>query len=159
MNKFAYLMIPILLLSGCSFRPAFSERALSPEISAIEIIPIQTVEGAEFTHYLSSIMPTLNKAKYLLNVSFSHSSQPLIIQKNANILRQNISLEIKYSLIDKNSGKLLTSGKFDNINSYNTTFSPYASHDESCRAFDDLLKKSAYEIRDRIILYFAEEMK
>lgn len=152
----AATILALLALAGCNFQPALSQEIASGELKSINIANIDSVEGAELTHYLSRLIPTTHHdPKYTLYISFEHTATPLAIQKDSSIVRGNVSLKIKYSLKEKATDRTLTAGEFDNINSYDSTFSPYISYDERDQALSDLLKSSAKEVRDRLLFYFS----
>lgn len=161
-NFIAIFFRPLLLLcllSGCVFRPVYgTESQTSQQLGLIEVEPIESIDGAEFCYHLSQIMPNLQLPKYLLKVQFTATNVPLAMQKNSDVLRQAISQQINYQLIDKATNKEITSGQFKNISSYSTTTSPYATYVDSEMVSKNLSKQAAEEIRSRLILFFANRM-
>ncbi len=155
----ATITLPCLLF-GCGFKPVYSTKSLaSNQLKLIEVEPIESIDGAEFYFYLSQIMPNSHSTKYLLKVQFTATNTPLALQKNSDILRQTINQLIHYQLIDKETNKEVTTGKFKNISSYSTTTSPYATYVDGEMASQNLSKNAAEEIHSRLILYFADKIR
>ena len=154
---FSALTACLLSQPSCNLKPVFSSSSAvdsAHTINSIEIEPINSVEGAEFFHHLSTLFPAQGVTKYLLKVNLSFVSTPVAIQKNSDILRQTLSQLVEYHLYDKATGKQVTGGKFKHISSYATTFTPYASYIESESALQNLSRQAAEDIRTRLILYF-----
>ncbi|WP_425363830.1 hypothetical protein [Candidatus Tisiphia endosymbiont of Hybos culiciformis] len=156
------LIVTYLFLStSCSLRPVYSNKYSLQELnqlSAIEIEPIDSIGGAEFCYYLSSILPrsTTSTTKYLLKVQFTNKSLPLIIQKNSDVLRETVSQTIQYRLVDIVTNQDVTSGTFRHVTSYSTASSPYHSYIENEKALEELTKQGANETLERLILYFKQ---
>ncbi len=128
---------------------------VASQLKAVEIEPMRSINGAEFYHHLSNILPSSEAvAKYKLIVKFSHTSVPIALQKNAEVLRQATSQLVKYRLIDKETGNELTSGRFKQVSSYSTTFAAYAVYAEEAMTFKNLSRQAAEEIYSRLLLYF-----
>ncbi len=155
---FSYLCF----LASCNLQPVYSKKygsQISDQLSAIDIEPLKSIDGAEFEYYLSSILPKIAtvKAKYLLKVKFTNVKLPSTIQKNSYVLRETVSQIVEYSLFDIMTGKKINSGKFRHIASYKIFSSPYDSYIEDELALEDLTRQSANGIRDRLILYFKKK--
>jgi len=145
-----------LFLNSCGFKSPYKNQDLiqNKNLNSIEIEPINSIEGAEFYHHLSNLLPKSYNTRYILKVQFSTRDSPLVIQKNADILRQTISQLIKYQLFDKMTSKELISGQFRLLSSYNAASSSYITYTESEKTLENLTKLAAEEIRTRLILYF-----
>ncbi|MDR0296821.1 MAG: hypothetical protein LBH67_02470 [Rickettsia sp.] len=149
----------LFLCSSCSLRPVYSNKYSLQELSqlsTIEVEPIESIEGAEFCYYLSSILPKSTTTKYLLKVKFTNKNLPFILQKNSDVLREAVSQTIQYSLVDIITNQQVTSGTFRHITSYSTASSPYHSYVDNMKALEDLTKLGADEILGRLILYFKQ---
>ena len=148
----------LLTLSACGFTPVYSKESITYNpLYGIEVAPISTPEGAEFYHYLTTLMPSRGNIKYRLNVSFTYSFSPIAIQKNSDIIRENIIQYIQYKLVDAKTNNVVTGGTFKHMTSYNSSFSPYGSDVEKNFNSTNLTKFSAEEIRRRLILYFTDK--
>ena len=152
-----------LLLTSCGLRAVYSnkytELKANNPLNAIDIEPIGSIDGTEFYHHLSTLLPRTTTAQYLLKVQFSNVSVPSAFQKNSDVMREITNQSIQYWLFDLKTNKELTSGKFKQMTSYSTMFSPYAAYVENEGALEDLTKHSAEEVRSRLILYFENNKK
>lgn len=155
LNKLIIFLLSFSLYS-CGFKSPYKHITIdsSSNLHSIEIEPIESIEGAEFYQHLVNLFPSRQKADYILKVQFHCLSSPLIIQKNANIIRQTVNQLVKYKLLDKKTNKELTSGQFKLLSSYNSNSASYTTHMESERTYENLTKLGAEEIRTRLILYF-----
>lgn len=147
----------ILVLPACGFKAVYKDdnpQKLNHDLSAIEIEPIDSIEGAEFCRYLEDILNSSGTTRFHLKAEFNSTTSPIAIQKDSDVLRQTVSQIVKYQLFDKQTGKELTGGSFKQMSSYNTGFSPFATYLESDMIGKNLARQSAEEIRTRLILYF-----
>lgn len=153
--KLLLLTFILLFTSSCGFTPIYKKNnnTKSDLIENIEIVPINSIEGADFYNHLSNLLPHGDNPKYVLSVSQVYSNEISIIQKNSDVLREAVKITINYSLSDKLSGKILTNGSFSRFSSYNTTFSPYSNSIKKQDIRKNLSISSAEEVRNRIMLY------
>ncbi|HJD54763.1 MAG TPA: hypothetical protein LFW11_05445 [Rickettsia endosymbiont of Proechinophthirus fluctus] len=153
-----FVIIIFFLTSSCNLKPVYSEKySRNNALEAIEVEPIRTIEGAEFYHRLTSILPQKAQAKYLLKVKLIATTMPATIEKNSNVLRENINQLVRYKLIDIESQKVLIEEKFYQNTSYNAIFTPYATNVERDKTGIDLAYQAAEAIRSRLILYFTRK--
>lgn len=142
-------------LSSCGFRPVYkvSNNKTYDFLKKIELAPINTIEGAEFYNQLKNIIPPASKAQYILETTLLYSNGFSIIESNSDVLREMITLNVKYKIKDKFNDKIIMSGKFTRLSSYNTNSSLYANSERNQQALIDLAITAAEEVRNRIILY------
>ena len=159
LNFFSIIIIHTLLLSSCGFNALYKAENNIGQLDAIEISPIASMEGAELYRYLSDLLPLKREPLYILKISFVNTESPIAIQKNSDVIRENVSHIVYYELQDIRTGKVATSGKFKQMTSYNSTFYPYASYVEREHTTKNLTKYSSEEIRRRLILYFKSQSK
>lgn len=159
LNIVSSLILYSLLLSSCGFKALYGQETVSGPLNAIEISPISSVEGAELYHYLSDLLPLKREPLYNLRVTFTYFGSPIAVQKNSDIIRENVSHIVQFELRDIVTNNIVTSGKFKQMTSYNTTFSPYGSYIEKEHTSKNLTKYSSEEIRRRLILYFKSHIK
>ncbi|QWB86223.1 hypothetical protein JRD95_00269 [Rickettsia parkeri] len=156
--RFLFVIIIFFLMSSCNLKPVYSEKySRNNDLEAIEVEPIRTIEGAEFYHRLTSILPQKAQAKYLLKVKLIATTMPATIEKNSNVLREYINQLVRYKLIDIESQKVLIEEKFYQNTSYNAIFTPYATNVERDKTGIDLAYQAAEEIRSRLIVYFTRK--
>lgn len=152
-----FIIFLLLLVSSCNLKPVYDTRYnnnIDKNLEAIEVEPIKTIEGAEFYHRLTSILPGYGKAKYLLKAELTAATMPATIEKNSDVSRQYINQLVKYKLINIETSKILIEEKFYQNTSYNTVFTPYATNIERDKTGIDMAHAAAEEIRSRLILYF-----
>ncbi|WP_064429367.1 hypothetical protein [Rickettsia sp. Tenjiku01] len=153
-----FVIIIFFLMSSCNLKPVYSEKySRNNDLEAIEVEPIRTIEGAEFYHRLTSILPQKAQAKYLLKVKLIATTMPATIEKNSNVLREYINQLVRYKLIDIESQKVLIEEKFYQNMSYNAIFTPYATNVERDKTGIELAYQAAEEMRSRLILYFTRQ--
>ncbi|ABV74588.1 hypothetical protein A1C_01350 [Rickettsia akari str. Hartford] len=153
-----FVVIIFFLMSSCNLKPVYSEKySRNNDLEAIKVEPIRTIEGAEFYHRLTSILPQKAKAKYLLKAELIATTMPATIEKNTNVLMEYINKLVRYKLIDIESQKVLIAEKFYQNTSYNALFTPYATNVEGDETGIDLAYQAAEEIRSRLILYFTRK--
>ncbi|MGI4776203.1 MAG: hypothetical protein ACRYE9_04715 [Janthinobacterium lividum] len=151
------VIIYCLILSSCGFVPILSNDFPDREsLGAIEVTPINSIEGAELRHHLVALLPKSDVIRYKLDIQITSSIMPNIIQKNSDIIRENINQIVSYSLIDISSGITLTTNQFAQTSSYNSIYNPYGSSVEQEFTRINLAKCGAEEIRRRLILHFGK---
>lgn len=158
-RNYLSILVCLCMVASCSLKPVYYSKYNVPELNqlnAIEVEQINSIEGAEFLYHLSNILPkdTSLRAKYLLKISLSTTKLPSVIQKNSDVLWEIINQIVQYRLIDINTGKEVTSGRFSHKTSYNINSLVYSSYVESETANQDLTKQAAEEIIARLIVYF-----
>jgi hypothetical protein len=157
------ILLNIILLHGCNFVPIYSDKYIETNennpLRSIEVQPITSIEGAEFCHLLSQLLPLSSKPKYLLKVQFDNDTLFTVIQKNSNISRQALYQIVKYQLIDIETKKILVSGTVRHMLSYNMLSSAFANYIETNSAVQNLTKHAAEEVRTRLMLYLNKTQK
>jgi hypothetical protein len=154
--KYIYVII-ILLLSACSnFVPIYSQdQKFATFLSSIEIEEVETLESTELYHHITKLFGSSHDTKYILKLSLSDTIAPLIITREANVAKQNVTQLCNYSLIDKSSGVVLLEGKIRLIGSYSSTAEPYASYTHEKHTKKSITQTVAEELRMRLMLYFS----
>lgn len=156
--RYLFIVFLLLFVNGCNLKPVYNTEYSNSEVvknlESIEVEPIKTIEGSEFYHRLTSILPQKTKAKYILKAELAGATTPATIEKNSNVLREYINQLVIYQLVDIENQKILIKEKFYQSTSYNSIFTPYASSVERDETGIDLAYAAAEEIRSRIILYF-----
>jgi hypothetical protein len=119
---------------------------------------------------LESLLPPHMGEKYTLNIDINFSSNPLLISKNSDILRENIIAIVNYELIlneiNQLNGTITSSnsnlkqptsihkGKLLLRSSHDTIDAPYATHVETEQMSRNLAAQAAEEIYKRLVLHF-----
>jgi hypothetical protein len=147
-------MIAFTMLSSCGFTPVYKTENNSYRfLQKIEILPINSLEGSEFFNQLKNIFPPSGSYDYTLATSLSFSKNFSVIQINSDILREAVTLHVIYTLREKNSDKIIVSGSFSRLSSYNTTFSPYNNEMIEQNIQKNMAIIAAEEVRNRLLLY------
>jgi len=157
LNSLLQILI-LITLTACGNRFAITED-IAAKLADINMnVSEESIEAYEFTSHLRNILNTKSgSSKYKLDISFTKSSQGLVIQRDSDSLRESKEVVVTYKLFEKGKDKPIYSGKFRQISSYNAMFSPYSSNVEAMQTNANLFKTSAEELRRRLILYFKRE--
>lgn len=156
------LIVAILFLLGsCGFKPIYKTTNTKTYelLQKIELAPPSTIEAAEFYNQLKNIIPPALNAAYTLESKLQFSQDFSIIQKNSDVLREIITLKVSYTLKEKMTDRIVTSGKFTRLSSYSTSFSTYENLNKNQQIITNLAIVSAEEVRNRIILYIENSKK
>ena len=147
--------LSFFLLLSCTNRFVI-DTDLAGKLSSIKIEPAgESIARYEFENHLRNLLDTKQSSiKYRLEVTLIRNSSSLVIQKDADSARESVELMVNYHLYDALIGDLLYSGKFRQLASYNTLFSPFSTNVEQVKTDSNLAKASAEELRRRLILYF-----
>ena len=159
--KIVSLFLVLFSLASCGFRPIYKTE-LNPTnnfMQAIEILPIASPEGANYYNHLKNILPTGHNPKYTLSTSLSYDKDFSIIQKNSDVLREVVTIKVKYKLTESATNKIIVSGKFSRLASYSTNFSPYGNQANQQELQNTLAIMSAEEVRNRLILFIENKKK
>jgi hypothetical protein len=151
------------LLTSCGFNSLYRTEGLSDgsreDLASIAVEIEDSIGGTEFHRFISNILIQSSPIKYLLRVKFTNSTVQTVIDKNSDIVRQAVSQSVQYQLIDIKSDKTLTSGSFRHSSSYSNLSSAFASYVGGEKELENLTKRSAEDIRIRLILYFGQNSK
>lgn len=154
-----FISIIVFFLSSCGFKPVYKvdNSNNNYQLHNIDIEAINTIEGAEFYNQLKNILPHGPNAKYQLITNLSFSENYSIIQTNADVLRETITVNVNFKLINKSTSEVLISNNFSKLYSYSITFSPYSNLVQKQEILKNLSLMVAEEIRNRIIIHFSSK--
>ena len=151
------LVFIVLLQASCGFSPAYKvDKNGEYLLSAIEVNPVQTIEGVDFYNHIKSIFPSEKNTRYILNTTLSFSRSYNILQSNSDIFREVQNITVTYQLLDKQSLKLLTTGSFTKMDSYNVKSSLYSNAVLRQGVISGLAENAAEEVRNRLMMFFAK---
>ena len=155
------LIFILLFITSCGFKPVYrlEDNSTRQMMSGIEIESISSIEGAEYYNHLKKILPPHGKIKYIISTSLNFSKDFSLIQKNSDILRETITVRASYKLKEIETGKILTSGRFTRLSSFNTTFSPYSNQIKQQDVLSNLAVMAAEEVRTRVMLFVENTSK
>jgi LPS-assembly lipoprotein len=143
-----------LFAAGCGFHPLYGSApvgsALGRTLSDIYVEPIADygVAGTGYELRLALIQG-LNSGKagrYQLKTTLTETTQGIALLTNASITRYNDTLNVKYTLTDTVTAKVLKQGTETGLAAYNVVSSPYAT----LIAQQDADKREAQDIAERM---------
>jgi hypothetical protein len=149
------LIFTLILQASCGFNPAYkTDRNQENCLSAIEISPIETIEGIDFYNHIKNLLPSEGNTRYVLNTTLSFSRSYNILQSNSDIFREVQNIKVTYQLIDKQSLKIINTGSFVKMDSYSVNSSLYSNAVLRQDAMSVLAENAAEEIRNRLVMFF-----
>jgi len=160
-NRFASasLLLFLLFVASCGFKPAYriDNNPTNRFLANIEVVPINSVEGAIFYDHMMNILPQKIESLYILDVNMVFSNESSIIEQNSDTLRNRLTLRISYNIREKYNSQIITSGKFVKSSSFSTGFSSYSSLILQQDEKRYLAISAAEEVRNRIMLFIEKK--
>ena len=165
---FGLALAPVLLLSGCGFRPLYGSYGANPGaqriFTSIYVPPIPTERvGYQLRNSLMDLLqasPSPSGAIYQLNIDLHETREGVAVDPNASITRYNYTLLVHYVLIDIRTTKVITKGTQSTLSAYDVMPSSSTSAYSTLMARQDAQKRAAEDIAYRIRLdlgvYFAQ---
>jgi LPS-assembly lipoprotein len=142
------VLIALLPLAGCGFRPLYGDNKLQPQLSSIFVEPVAERDGYELRNTLINLLGSNGEEggkAYHLKIVLTEANQGVALQNDATITRYNETLTVNYSLRDA-KGSEIAHGTQTSLSSYNVVSSPYAT----LSAQQDADKRAAQDIAERI---------
>jgi LPS-assembly lipoprotein len=145
-------------LAGCGFHPLYGTAAagsgLSRTFASVYVEPITDYgvgnTGYELRNALISYLDSNQSARYRLKASLNITTQGLALLTNASVTRYNDTLTVKYTLVDSETGQVVTQGIETGHSAYNVVASPYATliaqQDSDKRAVQDVAERMRIEL-------------
>jgi LPS-assembly lipoprotein len=146
--KRALILLALLPLAGCGFRPLYGDSKLEPQLSSIYVEPVAERDGYELRNMLINLLGSDGRdtgKAYRLKIALVETNQGVALENNATITRYNDTLTVNYTLSDA-KGTEVTHGTQTSLSSYNVVSSPYAT----LSAQQDSDKRAAQDIAERI---------
>jgi LPS-assembly lipoprotein len=153
----AALLAPAL--GGCGFTPLYGTAGVSPSLSSVEVITPEGRTGHLLSEDLQDDLAVHHgeTAKYRLALSLNELRYARGLSSENVATWYELSLQVSYSLIDKETGQTLVAGVEPISVSYNAVNDPYAG----IVAQQDGQKRAAAEAAQRIRInlarYFAKQ--
>jgi len=153
--KFRFFIFILLSFSSCTNRFNI-DATLANQLASISLdFPEETIEAYELQNHLQKILNTgLQGKKYRLEIRVNKTSSDSVVQKDSEVLRQNVEFNVWYQLYKLDDSNPIYKGKFRQISSFNTSFSPYSTNVEYEAAKISLARSCAEELRRKLILFF-----
>lgn len=158
--KKCLMSLSLLVLAGCGFQPLYgsgSSSLFATEMRQIEISPIKDRIGQQLRNQLEQRITPKGRArinKYILKVTLSESRQDLAIKKSEIATRANLNFLASYIIIQKATGKTLTSGKSRMVTSYNILTETFATLIAENDARKRAVREMSVDITSKVAAYF-----
>jgi LPS-assembly lipoprotein len=148
-----------LLLSSCGFRSLYGEpvaltQSTRQELAAIEILPVANYDGMRFRQDLQQQLggQQINKnPRYQLNIRLDDNLDYFGIRPDDTSSYGKVRVYAEYTLTDKTTGKVVTTGHARSTGGYTIVRSQYAS----LYAEEDARRRALRSLADRIALQLA----
>lgn len=128
------------------------------KLSTVEVEALDTVQGSELYHNLMRLIGHNHDTTYLLKITLSQEvTSPLAITHEASVVEQNVAQLYFYSLMNKETGKIVDEGKIRLASAYNALSTPYASYTKEQSTKKNLSQAAAEELYMRLMLYFGKQ--
>lgn len=155
------VLVLVLGLAACGFRPLYGTSGASPKLMAsIYVDPIPARTGYELRDSLMNLLDSGSggSKQYRLKITLKEDRKGIALQNDATITRYNYLTDADYELID-NTGKVVTRGHQSTLTAYNVVASPYATlsaqQDAQTRAAQDLAQRIQLDLG----VWFARQKK
>lgn len=128
-----FSLLALCLLAGCGFQPLYGSGTASLASAGVYVDPInaKSKTGQQFKFELEDKLNPAGKVPddpaYRLAVSLSHTVSAIGVATDGTVSRYNVSLNSTYVLSDYKTGKQITSGTLQRVNSYNNRINEYFS--------------------------------
>jgi hypothetical protein len=163
MRKWLTLVLCILTsCQGGGIHSSLDKQLVEEELAKIEFASPQSKYITECYLELERLLPSTISAtkEYSLNINIFYNNNPLLISKNSDLLRENVTALIDYEIHSLKSPiatplhKALHKGRIVLRSSHNVIDSPYATHVEIEHINLKLAAQAAEEIYKRLFIYF-----
>jgi LPS-assembly lipoprotein len=150
-----------LSVSACGFQPLYGTSPtgsnVATELSAIAIDEQDTRLGQLIRNdLLSTISGTdAGASRYRLQLMALDGTKTMIENNNEDTRRFSYRVNVAYRLIDRHTGKELSTGKTFSQVSYDRTTSDFANVQAETNAMERAAKEVGNDIRTRLAAYFA----
>ena len=150
----------LAILTGCGFQPIYSAGTNSVfeiEMRDIEIEPIENRIGQQLRNQLEQQITPKGRprfSKYLLKVKLSEAKQGLAVKKSEIATRTNLNFSASYTVKDKITKDVLTSGSSRMVTSYNILTETFATLMAEKDARKRAVREISVDITSKIAAFF-----
>jgi len=149
-----------LALGGCGYRPlygsSFDSGGVAATLQSVAIPEADTRLGQIIRNdLLSSMRSGSAEDRYTLVLKAAAKSSGVIEKPQPSVTRQAVNLTVSYDLIDKDSGKIVHSGKTFSHASFDVVRQPFADKQAETNATERAAHEVSADIRTRLAAYFA----
>ena len=151
----------LLIVPGCGYRPLYS----TSNLQASTVNKLQDIEIPEPTsrreqlirnEILSSIGSNgRTSGRYRLSFTSKSNSVNTVENFDSNILRKSYRLNVKFTLTDKNTGKVVLNGTTFSHVSYDRTAAPFSDYQALINAREKAAREIGSDISTRLAAFFS----
>ncbi len=159
------MMILMLMLGSCGFRPLYGETSAgvsgAAELARVQLNTRNNRVDALVRGHLRDIMGTGSTGeppKYELLVRIEERAEPVAIEADTTITRFNLRLNARIQLKDLTTGKVIHSDASRSITAYNVVDSQFATLAAERNAEDRAALDLARDIKLRLALFFDRQI-
>jgi LPS-assembly lipoprotein len=157
------LLLVVLVLGGCGFRPLYAPRATrdwDPDLAAIAVSPIPNRPGQILALALrENLNPggTSVASRWRVNTTLTVGRSDLGIQRNATATSSEITVSASYVVVEVGSGKAVYSSSSRAVGDFNQLNDAYATQVAADDAQDRALHEVADEMAVRMALFVRQQ--
>jgi LPS-assembly lipoprotein len=154
----AAALLAVTTLQGCGFTPMYAKQGLGTRLSDVDFDVPQTRTGYFLGQDLRQTLdedPSTPKT-YTLKVIMSEDHYSIGYRVDDTSTRSEITSGVIYSLIDKRTGKTLTTDHFTETVTYASTSSPFAGIVSQQNGQERLADAVSTRIQGALAVYFHE---
>ena len=145
-------------LSGCGFTPMYAKPTVIAGLSSVDLETPQTRTGYFLEQDLRQNMdddPSKPKA-YILHIDMTEGHYAIGYRVDDTSTRSEITSNINYTLIDKETGKVLSKDHFTETVTYASTASPFTGIVSQQAGQERLADAVSSRIQGALAVYFHE---
>ena len=145
-------------LSGCGFTPEYAKPKVIAGLSSVDLETPQTRTGYFLEQDLRQNMdddPSKPKA-YILHVDMTEGHYSIGYRVDDTSTRSEITSNVNYTLIDKETGKVLSKDHFTETVTYASTSSPFTGIVSQQAGQERLADAVSSRIQGALAVYFHE---
>lgn len=150
------LLITLILLTGCGFKPLYGKSTnagISKALLAgISVDPVTTTDGRmgqqlkiELEDHLNPGGVVPGNPAYRLKVTLAETNSAIGVAPDGTISRYNVYLNSTYILLRNSDGRQVTTGSVSDVNSYNNVTNAYYS---TYISQEDAIKRGVTELAE-----------
>lgn len=155
-------LLALLPLTACGFEPLYGNRTASGDavFNDFHQVKVATIPERSGQMLRNELLDRLNyqgepaQPLYELKVSLKEEQKEVLVRSDQVATATDMTLSARYELVERASGKVLTSGTPVAIMRFNVLASPYATISSAEDARRRAAKQLAEDIRARLGVYF-----
>lgn len=156
-KQFFLMVVMCVVIGGCGFSPLYGNKAQGKgtvtELAAIELADIKGRMGQRLKNRLEDLFNPQHRHTtkgYVLDVVIQVTNTPFGIQLDSRITRYKTVISLNYTLVDKSTGKILSTGVVERQGGYDALNSDYATYISEKDNEKRITKELAEDIKLRL---------